>query len=210
MMQAMTSMTHESVQVAIAQINCIVGDLEGNSAKIFAYAERAAARQADILVTPELSLIGYPPEDLLLRPSLYARTAQSLAALAHRTRQLPGLSIVVGHPTASDGRYYNAASVLRDGAVVGTYRKHDLPNYDVFDEQRYFTLDNRPYVFEVKGVRFGINICEDTWFRYAPDAARAAGAQVLLVPNASPYHMRKQHQRIEVCRPRRLSCPRCR
>jgi len=200
MMPAMTSVTPNSVQVAIAQINCIVGDLEGNSAKILAYAERAAALGADILVTPELSLLGYPPEDLLLRPSLYARTADALEGLANRTRSLPGLYVVVGHPAESHGRFYNAVSVLRDGAIWGTYHKHDLPNYDVFDEQRYFTLDNRPYVFEVKGVRFGINICEDTWFRYAPEAARAAGAQVLLVPNGSPYHMGKQHQRIEVMR----------
>jgi NAD+ synthase (glutamine-hydrolysing) len=113
---------------------------------------------------------------------------------------LARLHVVLGHPALQNGKRYNVASVLAGGEVLGSYRKHDLPNYDVFDEQRYFTPDNRPFVFELKGVRFGINICEDTWFRYAPDAARAAGAQVLLVPNASPYHMSKQNQRLDVMR----------
>ena len=98
------------------------------------------------------------------------------------------------------GLRYNAAAVLVDGRVAQVYRKHDLPNYDVFDEQRYFTFDHRPLVFGVKGVRFGVAICEDTWFRYAPEASRAAGAEVLLVPNASPYHLNKVDQRHQVMR----------
>jgi NAD+ synthase (glutamine-hydrolysing) len=102
------------------------------------------------------------------------------------------LYVVVGHPVGREGELFNAASVLYKGRVVGMYHKHDLPNREVFDEQRYFTPDNRPLVFEVDGIRFGLNICEDTWNRYAPEAAAAAGAQVLLVPNASPYHMGKQ------------------
>ena len=127
-------------------------------------------------------------------------TAETLAALARSLARFPGLHVVVGHPREFASRRYNAASVLADGAILGTYNKHDLPNYDVFDEQRYFTLDNRPFVFTVKGTRFGLNICEDTWFNYAPDAARAAGAEVLLVPNASPFHMNKQSVRYEVMR----------
>jgi NAD+ synthase (glutamine-hydrolysing) len=131
---------------------------------------------------------------------LYARSDAVLRTLAKRLAVFPGLHVLVGHPEAQDARRYNAVSVLVDGQALGTYRKHDLPNYDVFDEQRYFTFDHRPLVFDVRGVRFGVNICEDTWFRYAPEAARAAGAQVLLVPNGSPYHMSKSGQRHEVMR----------
>src|SRR4030095_5077397 len=101
---------------------------------------------------------------------------------------------------AREGQRFNAASVLQGGMVLGTYFKHDLPNYDVFDDRRYFTPDNRPFVFEHKGTHFGINICEDTWFHYAPECARAAGAQVLLVPNASPFHLGKTAQRLQTMR----------
>ena len=101
---------------------------------------------------------------------------------------------------AREGQRFNAASVLQGGMVLGTYFKHDLPNYDVFDEQRYFTPDNRPFVFDVKGTAFGINICEDTWFHYAPECSLAAGAQVLLVLNASPFHLGKQAQRLQTMR----------
>ncbi len=188
------------VLVAVAQINCTVGDFEGNSRRILEMAARAAAAGAHILVTPELSLSGYPPEDLLLRRAFYEAADSALEKLAAKLLQFPELHVVVGHPLAREGQRYNAASLLAGGRVHGTYFKHDLPNYDVFDEQRYFTPDNRPLVFELGGTRFGLNICEDTWFRYAPEAARAAGAQVLLVPNASPYHLGKQSQRVEVMR----------
>lgn len=185
-----------SIRVAIAQINCTVGDLDGNRAKIVDAARRAHAKGADVMVTPELSLTGYPPEDLLLRPAFYERSDAALTALRRETAGFTGLHIVLGHPIAREGHRFNAASVIADGELIGTYRKHDLPNYDVFDEQRYFTPDQRPLVFQVKGLHFGVNICEDTWFRYAPGAARAAGAEVLLVPNASPYHMNKEGQRL--------------
>jgi NAD+ synthase (glutamine-hydrolysing) len=194
-----------SVTVAIAQINSTVGDLAGNSERIAAAARRAAAEGADILLTPELSLVGYPPEDLLLRRSFYAKSSAALAALAVELASLKGLHVIVGHPlteASSDGELfnYNAASVLRDGEVVATYRKHALPNYTVFDEKRYFTASDDVCIFDVKGTRFAINICEDTWFADMPAKAKAAGAQVLLVPNASPYHMNKQHLRVEVMR----------
>jgi len=188
------------VSVAVAQINCTVGDLEGNSRRIVDAARRAAAARADILLTPELSLTGYPPEDLLLRRAFYGAVDSALAALAAQLLQFPDLRVVVGHPLAREGQRFNAASLLHGGVVGGSYCKHDLPNYDVFDEQRYFTPDNRPFVFEVKGTRFGINICEDTWYPYAPEAARAAGAQVLLVPNGSPYHLGKTAQRLDKMR----------
>jgi NAD+ synthase (glutamine-hydrolysing) len=189
-----------NVKVAVAQINCSVGDFEGNSRKIMDAAARAVADGADLLVTPELSLTGYPPEDLLLRRVFYAACDVALSRLAGQLLRFPDLAVVVGHPMAREGQRFNAASVLQGGMVVGTYCKHDLPNYDVFDEQRYFTPDNRPFVFDVKGTAFGINICEDSWFHYAPECAHAAGAQVLLVLNASPFHLGKQAQRLQTMR----------
>jgi len=189
-----------NVKVAVAQINCSVGDFEGNCRKIVEAAARAVAEGAHVLVTPELSLTGYPPEDLLLRRAFYAACDSALQRLAVQLLEYPDLAVVVGHPLAREGLRFNAASVLQGGVVVGTYCKHDLPNYDVFDEQRYFTPDNRPFVFDVNGTLFGINICEDTWFHYAPECAQAAGAQVLLVLNASPFHLGKQVQRLQTMR----------
>jgi NAD+ synthase (glutamine-hydrolysing) len=191
---------NSQVSVAVAQINCTVGDLEGNSRRIVDAARRAAQARADILLTPELSLTGYPPEDLLLRRAFYGAVDSALERLAAQLLQFPDLRVIVGHPLAREGQRFNAASLLQGGMLAGSYCKHDLPNYDVFDEQRYFTPDNRPFVFDVKGTRFAINICEDTWYPYAPEAARAAGAQVLLVPNGSPYHLGKTAQRLDKMR----------
>ncbi|MES2299156.1 MAG: NAD+ synthase [Pseudomonadota bacterium] len=189
-----------TVKVAIVQMNSTVGDFAGNCAKIVAAAQRASAAGADIVLTPELSLVGYPPEDLLLRRAFYAKTQETMAALAAELAPLRDLHVVVGHPLLRDGRRYNAASVIVNGLVVGSYCKHDLPNTTVFDEKRYFSEGDEALVFAVKGLSFGVNICEDTWFAQAPARARAAGAQVLLVPNGSPYHMNKQHLRYEVMR----------
>ena len=189
-----------TVKVAIAQINSTVGDLAGNRARIAEFARRAAQQGADVVLTPELSLVGYPPEDLLLRQAFYDKTAETLAALSAELADLRDVHVVVGHPVMQDGARFNAASVLVNGALLGTYRKYALPNDAVFDEMRYFSSADQPLVFEVKGVRFGLNICEDTWNSHAPGRARAAGAQVLLVPNGSPYHMNKQHLRYDVMR----------
>jgi NAD+ synthase (glutamine-hydrolysing) len=191
-----------TVKVALAQMNSTVGDLAGNRAKIVEFARRAHALGADIMLTPELSLVGYPPEDLLLRSAFYAKTEATFEALAADLAEFPGLHVVVGLPLREEGgaRRFNAASVLLNGEVLGAYRKHDLPNTTVFDEKRYFSSGDETLVFTVKGVRFGLNICEDTWFDHAPARARLAGAQVLLVPNGSPYHMNKQHQRYETMR----------
>jgi NAD+ synthase (glutamine-hydrolysing) len=188
------------VRVAAAQINCTVGDFAGNARRILAAAEAAAGAGAEVLLTPELSLSGYPPEDLLLRGAFYRAADAALLDLAGQLARFEGLHVVVGHPLAREGQRFNAASLLLRGLVAGTYCKHDLPNYDVFDEQRYFRPDNRPFVFELRGTRFGINICEDTWFSYAPQCAAAAGAQVLLVLNGSPFHLGKGAQRLEVLR----------
>ena len=190
-------MSLSRVRLAIAQLNLTVGDLQGNCAKIIEYAQRAAKQGARIVLTPELSLTGYPPEDLLLRPSFQRQTEQALCTVLKALASLD-VYVLVGHPVRREGELFNAASVLHKGQVLGMYYKHDLPNREVFDEQRYFTPDNRPFVFDVDGIRFGINICEDTWNRYAPDAAALAGAQVLLVPNASPYHISKNALRERV------------
>src|SRR5512142_653818 len=129
------------MKIAIAQINCTVGDLAGNAAKIADYARRAKAQGADLLLTPELGLCGYPPEDLLLRDGFYHSCAQALDDLAGR---LSGIAVVVGHPHKWAGKHYNAASLLQDGAVAATYLKHELPNYSVFDEERYFDAGSEP------------------------------------------------------------------
>ncbi|MDO9189113.1 MAG: nitrilase-related carbon-nitrogen hydrolase, partial [Sulfurimicrobium sp.] len=148
------------MKVAIAQINCIVGDLSGNAAKIIDYANRAREKGADILVTPELSLAGYPPEDLLLREGFYDACDEALFELAQR---IGGITVVVGHPHQENGKRYNAASVLQSGKIIATYHKQRLPNHSVFDEIRYFSPGTEGCSFEVNGVRFGINICADIW-----------------------------------------------
>jgi len=187
------------VKIAIAQINCTVGDLQGNAAKILDYANRAREAGASILLTPELALSGYPPEDLLLREDFGITCNEALAELA---AQIQGITAVVGHPHQVGDVRYNAASVLQDGKIVATYHKHLLPNYTVFDEVRYFKPGHEACVFKLDGVRFGINICADIWERGAATVARKAGAQVMLVLNASPYHMDKQQSRYQAIRDR--------
>ncbi|KCB38926.1 NAD+ synthetase [Bordetella hinzii CA90 BAL1384] len=186
------------VRVGIAQINACVGDLAGNAARVLQAARQAHGHGADILVAPELVLTGYPPEDLLLRPLFIERQHAELDKLATDLAGLGGLHVLVGHVERREGRLYNAATLLAGGRRLGTYCKRELPNYSVFDEQRYFTADTQPLVFELKGQRFGVNICEDIWFDRTARAAAQAGAQVLLVPNASPYNVGKQAERLMI------------
>jgi len=187
------------MNIAIAQINCIVGDLGGNAARILDYANQAKALGAQILVTPELSLTGYPPEDLLLRDGFYDACDQALYTLA---QQIEDIIVVVGHPHMVDGKRFNAASVLQSGKISATYHKHKLPNHSVFDEVRYFVPGTEACVFELEGIKFGINICADVWEEGAAVGALNAGANVLLVLNASPYHRDKQVSRYEAVRGR--------
>ena len=185
--------------VAVAQLNCVVGDISGNARRILDAVARAKAAGADVVLTPELALCGYPPEDLLLRPAFLQACADELAALA---AQVQGITVLVGYPAEQDGLRFNAAAVIRDGHIVDSYFKHRLPNYEVFDEERYFEPGSGACVFELKGVRIGVNICADVWESGAAEVARDAGAEVLLVLNASPFHMHKQQRRYEVMRER--------
>ncbi|MCX7165085.1 MAG: NAD+ synthase [Rhodocyclales bacterium] len=186
------------LRVAVAQFNALVGDLAGNGERILEFAARAREAGADVMLTPELALSGYPPEDLLMRPDFYRACAEQLDTVA-RAAQLP---IVIGHPEESAGKRYNAASLLADGRVVATYRKHRLPNYEVFDEERYFAAGREPCVLDLKGVRCGLAICADVWESGAAESAALAGAELMLTLNASPFHMNKQARRYEVLRDR--------
>ena len=191
------------LRIAVAQINCTVGDLAGNARLILAAARQAEARGADLLLTPELALCGYPPEDLLLRPDFYRACAREMGELVQATASAcPGIALLVGHPEEHQGKRYNAASLLRGGRVESTYRKHRLPNYEVFDEERYFDAGVDACVIGIKGVRLGVNICADVWEAGAADAAREAGAELLLALNASPFHQNKQAQRYQVLQSR--------
>lgn len=183
------------IKLAIAQINCTVGDLSDNSAKIIDCAQRAKLAGASLLVTPELALSGYPPEDLLLREDFNQACKNALRKLASA---LPEITIVVGHPIVDNGACYNAASVLQDGSIIATYHKHILPNHSVFDEVRYFSPGKEPLVFIHQGVHFGVLICADVWESGPAMLAKQAGAEVLLVLNASPFHIDKQPERHEV------------
>ena len=188
-----------TVLIAAAQLNQTVGDFDGNARRIIDAATKAAGQGARVLLTPELSMSGYPPEDLLLRESFYDRCQAALTHILAQTGALD-LHLIVGAPLLRDGLRRNAALVLHRGAVVGEYFKRELPNYDVFDEQRYFESGDQPLVFDVDGLRCGVVVCEDFWFDGAPRAAREAGAQLILALNASPYHMDKQHLRLDAAR----------
>ncbi|MDA8114392.1 MAG: NAD+ synthase [Acidithiobacillus sp.] len=180
------------MRIALAQVNCRVGDVAGNADRLLAAAAEAQAAGADLLVTPELALSGYPPEDLLLRADFLQVCDAALQRLA---TEAP-LAMLVGHPQREQERLYNSASLLRGGRVEAVYHKHCLPNYAVFDEVRYFTPGAQSLVFTCAGLQCGVLICEDVWCGPGvAQAAQAQGAELLLVLNASPYHLNKQRAR---------------
>ncbi|MDP3084948.1 MAG: NAD+ synthase [Rubrivivax sp.] len=199
------------MKVALAQLNATVGDLDGNRRRLAAMARQAHAQGALVVIAPELALCGYPPEDLLLRQAFMRANADALQALAAELADCEGLHLVVGHPhqfgeqgdvrskSMAVQRRYNAASLLSDGRVLDTYCKRELPNYQVFDERRYFAsgrdAGQGPLVFSAGGLRLGVLICEDAWFDEPAQLAKAAGAQVLCVLNASPFHLDKADER---------------
>ncbi len=193
----------QTLNVVLAQINPVVGDVSGNTAKIIHAANAARdQQQAQLVVFPELCLTGYPPEDLLLRPGLLKRVNKALETLQQK---ITGIHIVVGHPLGEVGKeLYNAASVIADGQIVCQYFKQMLPNYSVFDEKRYFIEGHLPAVFTLNGLKLGITICEDIWFTGPAAQAKDAGAEVLLNLNASPFQQGKSALRFDAVRQRAL------
>lgn len=188
--------------LVLAQINLLVGDIHGNCERILATARQAIqAHGADIIVYPELTLTAYPPEDLLLRPSLPGRIDAAMQQLcdAHLSAIL-----VVGHPLFEDGHLYNALSVIADGKVLATYRKQCLPNYQVFDERRYFSEGNQACLLNIKGVPTAFTICEDLWQTTPTRQASQGGAVLMLNINASPFHTDKLEQRMDLLSRRAL------
>jgi NAD+ synthase (glutamine-hydrolysing) len=197
-----------TLKLCVAQLNFVVGDMTGNAQKIIACAQTAYAQGARLVLTPELSLCGYAAEDLFLRPSFIAACDDALKTVTDALSGLKGLHVVVGHPSGGDERSrsvsvqrrYNLASVVSEGQVVAQYAKRELPNYQVFDERRYFTPGHKPCVFEVEGVRVGLLICEDAWFDAPAKDAKDAGAELLAVINASPFHVGKGDEREQAMR----------
>ena len=188
---------------AVAQLNFVVGDLMGNAQKIVTAAKEAHAQGADVVLTPELALCGYAAEDLLLRPSFIQACDDALKFIQTSLAEFKGLHVVVGHPagdgrrerSVSETRRLNLATVLSEGRVIASYAKRHLPNYQVFDERRYFSPGEQACVFEVKGHAVGLLICEDAWFEQPALDSQRAGAQVLAVLNASPFHVGKGGER---------------
>jgi NAD+ synthase (glutamine-hydrolysing) len=195
----------QKIVLAAAQLNLWVGDVEGNVEKIIAAANRARDElKADVVACPELSLIGYPPDDLLLRTAMPAQIEEGVARLLAEVR---GITLVVGLPEyvkdpAVGNVIYNAAYVIREGEIIARYRKQELPNYGVFDERRHFRPGYAPCVFDVGGRRFGLTICEDCWFPAPISQSRDAGAEYIININASPFHHGKTGERLKTLQSR--------
>jgi len=190
----------DKITLALAQLDLVVGDVAGNTRKIIEYASRAAGEMhADLIVFPELSVCGYPPEDLLFHAGLRRRVEQAVESIRTEVRDI---AVMIGYPDYRDDDIYNACVVFRDGEILARYFKQLLPNYRVFDEERYFTAGRDASVFTLNGVRVGINICEDVWGSVPTSASRAAGAEVLVAINGSPYEFDSQSHREKVVRQR--------
>jgi NAD+ synthase (glutamine-hydrolysing) len=189
-----------TITLGLAQLDMIVGDVAGNTAKILDYSNRARDDlRADLVIFPELSICGYPPEDLLFHFGLRKRVVTALETIRSSIRDI---AVVVGFPEYDGDKIYNACIVYHNGRILAHYRKHMLPNYSVFDEERYFTAGKEAAVFRLNGVRIGLNICEDVWRPGPAAAARAAGAEVLIAINGSPYELQSQQIREDVVRKR--------
>jgi NAD+ synthase (glutamine-hydrolysing) len=188
------------MRIALAQLNFFVGDVAGNTQRVIDTAIDARDRlAADLILFPELTLCGYPPEDLLFHKGLRRQVS---AALERVCAGISGISVVVGFPEYADDVIYNAAAWIRDGKVLESYRKQELPNYKVFDEKRYFRTGTQPSIVEHRGMRVAMLICEDVWEPNPARAAKAAGAQLLVVINGSPYSLGYQERRERVVRDR--------
>jgi NAD+ synthase (glutamine-hydrolysing) len=199
-----------TLKICVAQLNFVVGDMAGNAQKIIDCAKAAYQDGARLVLTPELSLCGYAAEDLFLRPSFIQACDDALKTVSVALSGLKGLHVVVGHPSGGDERTrsvsvqrrFNMASVVCEGQIVTSYAKRELPNYQVFDERRYFVAGDKPCVFDVAGTKVGLLICEDAWFDAPALDAKAAGAELLAVINASPFHVGKGDEREQAMRGR--------
>ena len=184
-----------SLKIALAQLNFSVANIKANSAKIIAAAKQAKQQQADVIVFPELCITGYPPEDLLLRNDFIEQAQQAVDAIA---AEVQGIDLVIGYPQKQGQQLFNTAIVLRNGQCIAEYHKIALPNYGVFDEQRYFKAGRQNCLFNIKNTRLALTICEDIWQPGIIEQNRIAGANIILTLNASPFHAGKMQQREDI------------
>ena len=191
--------TQPRLRLALAQLDFLVGDVQGNAARVIETARQARALAPDLIVFPELTLSGYPPEDLLFHRGFRRQVEAGLESVR---REVQGLGVVIGYPEYSGLNIFNAAALVRDGELLGRHRKSELPNYKVFDEKRYFRAGDQATLIECNGFKIGVLVCEDIWEAEAPRRARAQGAELLVVINASPYEMHKQRERERIARDR--------
>jgi len=190
----------ETLKIGLAQLNLLVGDVQGNAARVVQSAREARAQlNADLVLFPELTLSGYPPEDLLFHRGFRRQIEQGLARLRN---EITDTAVLVGFPEYSGKVIYNSAALIAGGEIRAVHRKSELPNYKVFDEKRYFCPGSQPTVVDCRGFKLGLLVCEDIWEPQAPQLARADGAELLLVINASPYEIHKQREREEIARAR--------
>jgi NAD+ synthase (glutamine-hydrolysing) len=192
----------KAIKIDIAQINPIVGDLDGNSQKIIKLTKEAHLQGCDLLVFPELSLIGYPPEDLLLRKGFIQQMEDKITLIRRTTPE--GIAIIFGAPSKQDGILYNGAYLIQN-SQLRVYHKQNLPNYGVFDEKRYFESGHEVFIFECQGKRIGLVICEDAWTPEIISTTANQGAQIIISINASPFQVGKHSQRIEHIKQRVLA-----
>lgn len=185
-----------TLRIVAAQINTLVGDIEGNATKIISIANEAANKyQANLIIFPELAITGYQPEDLLLRPELYIRVKKALDTIK---KKLINIGIIVGHPSMQQNQRFNSASFIYRGKIIAIYNKQHLPNYGVFDEKRYFTPGSKLTVISFLGIKIGMGICEDLWFQDLIRNNKKAGAELLVSLNASPFDMHKPYLREKI------------
>lgn len=190
------------ISIVLAQLDLAVGDISGNTKLIIDSCEKAKNQHnADLIIFPELSISGYPPEDLLLHSGFKRRIKNALNIIKE---EVAGISALIGFPDYSDDSIYNACAVFRDKEEIVKYRKEALPNYSVFDEKRYFTSDEQPTVFELKGKKIGINICEDIWHKSAAMKVKELGAEIIIVINGSPFEKDGQSKRENIVKQRAL------
>lgn len=190
-------MAKKDIHIALAQINLCVGDIKGNKNIIIENIRQAVKQHADIIIFPELSITGYPPEDLLLRPAFHTQVQQVLADICKESKYI---DIIIGYPLLRHKEIYNSCSLIRTGSIVNTYHKQVLPNYGVFDEKRYFKSGNEIVLFDLHGVTMSLSICEDIWWSEICQQAKTLGADLMININASPYYSTKAMQREKLLR----------